>query len=169
MKEIYRTTSLEEAQVFCSLLREHAIEPLLDGEHSGPVALGLYTTAAPLIIHVPDEHEAAAKEVLDALIRERGGEVVFESSAELPVSTPEEDARFREQVRQGRASARQLWLWVGLIFLVPVPFLLVTALMAFWRGDSELGLRVLLSAVALGLPPLLIHFAARPARYKAST
>lgn len=149
--------------MFCSLLREHELEPLLDGEHSGPVALGLYTTAAPLIVQVPDEHEAAAKEILDALVRERGGEVVFESSAELPTSTPEEDARFREDVGRARASQRRRWLIVGILIL-PAPLLLGLALVAFVSGETEGARDALLMAIAYGAVPLLIHLFARPAK-----
>ena len=163
MKEIYRTTSLEEAQVFCSLLREHEIEPLLDGEHSGPVSIGLYTTATPLIVHVPDEDEAAAAEILDAMTRERSGEIVFERGPGLEATTAEEDARFREDVGRARASQRRRWLIVG-ILIIPAPLLLGLALVAFVRGETEGARDALLMAIAYGAVPFLIHVFARPAK-----
>jgi hypothetical protein len=161
MKEVYRTQALEEAQVLCALLREHDIDPLLDGENSGPVTLGLYTPAAPLLIQVRDEDEAAATEILDAVVRERANEVVFETAADAPTSTPEEEARFREQLRRSTSSRRKRLLWAGLLVLVPVPGILLLGLGCLVSGSSEAGLHAILTALALGVPALLIHRMAR--------
>lgn len=167
MKEIFRTTSLEEAQVFCALLREHELEPLLDGEHSGPVTLGLYTSAAPLIVHVPDEQEKAALEILDAMMRERGGEVVFERSPELEASTPEEDARFEEQLRRSRARWRRRVLF-AFVVLVPGPALLLSALYSLVMGEVDIAFKTFYCGLAFIVPAILIAGLARPKKPSAT-
>lgn len=143
--------------MYCALLREHDIEPLLDGEYSGPVTLGLYTTATPLLIQVSDEDEAAALEVLDALIRERRGEVVFESAPDNPMAVGAPEAASSPPSRR--------WSYAAvLLLLVPVPVLLIFALQALLTGRAQQALPLLLLGAALAAPPILAHFLARPSK-----
>lgn len=155
--------SLEEAQVLCALLREHDVEPLLDGEHSGPVTLGLHTPATPMLIQVSDQDEAAGREILEAVFRERRREAVFETAPDAPVATPDEDARFAALVRRAQASARRQWMWAGFVVLAPAPVVVIVGLVDFLLGRAEAGTFSLTLGLALGVPALLIHRLARRA------
>jgi hypothetical protein len=157
VREVFRTTSLEEAQVLCSILREHEIEPFLDGEQSGATAVGLYTSASPLRVLVADEQEAPAQEILAA--RQRNDVVV---SPELPVLTPEEDARFEESLRRSRDSSRKKVLF-ALMVIAPVPLAVAGTQLLLFAGQAESALYLAFLGLALGAPVLLAWILPRPA------
>ena len=143
MKLLYGTTDLTEAELIRAHLRDAGIESTLDNQHGAAYAIGLPTAAAPLAIYIRDEDAAEAAEILALHFEKKVDDGEPDPDAPPPL-TPEESAKFEEQVRKGKPRRR---FWLAFVYFFPA---VLGALCYALAGDLKFAV-VLLVTVLGGL------------------
>lgn len=125
-------------------------------------ALGIPTSAVPFVLSVGDQDEGRARAILAGHdVDDPEDAAPGEPPSEIPILTSEEEARFRDRLKEGSRRSRSRWALVLVLIFGPAT---IMEAMGILTGDWPMIVGPLLAFLVLLGPAILFHVSARQRR-----